>query len=201
MNDVTKQNGKEILKKVKDKREALLSAALRLFTQNGFHNTPTSKISREAGVATGTLFNYFKNKEDLINQLYLDQKLRINQWLMNGIEEHKTIRNKIKHIWFSASEYILDHPVNYKFMQQFSNSTYLDQMTQNEVDKMHEFLFKLFEEGIKQKIIKNIPLIELLYYSEGILTHTIKYLLENNTARKEYKIQVTLKTKEEFHNQ
>jgi len=57
-----------------DKRTAILSASLTLFTERGFHGTPTSMIAREAGIATGTLFHYFKTKEELITALYLSVK-------------------------------------------------------------------------------------------------------------------------------
>ena len=53
-----------------DKREQILLAALKLFTEFGFHGTPTSKIAVEAGVSNGTLFHYFKTKEALILALY-----------------------------------------------------------------------------------------------------------------------------------
>ena len=59
---------------VKDKRTAIIEAALKLFTERGFHGTSTAEISKEAGVATGTLFNYFPTKEDLINSLYFEVK-------------------------------------------------------------------------------------------------------------------------------
>jgi len=49
-------------KQVKDKRTAIIEAALKLFTERGFHGTSTAQISKEAGVATGTLFNYFPTK-------------------------------------------------------------------------------------------------------------------------------------------
>ena len=48
--------------KHEDKRQALLKAALSLFTKHGFDGTPTSKIAKEAGVATGFLF--FKSLSD-----------------------------------------------------------------------------------------------------------------------------------------
>jgi len=51
---------------ISDKRQAILKAALNLFTEQDFHNTPTSLIAREAGAATATLFHHFKNKEILI---------------------------------------------------------------------------------------------------------------------------------------
>src|SRR5688500_6981617 len=55
-----------------DKRQALLAAALRLIARSGLHNTPTSAVAREAGVAAGTLYLYFPSKEALINALYLE---------------------------------------------------------------------------------------------------------------------------------
>jgi AcrR family transcriptional regulator len=46
-------------------RRAILAAALALFAKKGFHETTTKAISRKAGIAEGTLFNYFETKEDL----------------------------------------------------------------------------------------------------------------------------------------
>ncbi|MEO8562696.1 MAG: TetR/AcrR family transcriptional regulator [bacterium] len=56
---------------VVEKREAILSAALRLIARLGLHNTPVSAVAREAGVAAGTLYLYFPSKEAMINALYL----------------------------------------------------------------------------------------------------------------------------------
>ena len=57
-----------------EKVDKILEAALQLFTSKGFHGTPTSEIAKTAGVANGTLFHYFKTKEELINNLYLHVK-------------------------------------------------------------------------------------------------------------------------------
>jgi AcrR family transcriptional regulator len=46
-------------------KQAILAAALKLFAEKGFYNTTTRAISRKAGIAEGTLFNYFETKEDL----------------------------------------------------------------------------------------------------------------------------------------
>src|SRR3974377_938916 len=46
-------------------RRAILRAALKLFAEKGFYRTTTKAISRKAGIAEGTLFNYFQTKEDL----------------------------------------------------------------------------------------------------------------------------------------
>jgi AcrR family transcriptional regulator len=53
-------------------KERILAAALELFREQGLEGTTTKEISRQAGIAEGTLFNYFKTKEDLA--LYFFQK-------------------------------------------------------------------------------------------------------------------------------
>ena len=49
-----------------NKDQLIIATALKLFVENGFHGTATSKIAQESGVANGTLFNYFATKEILI---------------------------------------------------------------------------------------------------------------------------------------
>ncbi len=61
-----------------DKRIAILEAALRVFAERGNLSAPTSAISKAAGVAEGTLFTYFKSKDDLINELYRDIYARVS---------------------------------------------------------------------------------------------------------------------------
>src|SRR5258708_39551758 len=56
--------GKRVENKEKT-QNAILRAALELFAKKGFHRTTTKEISRRAGIAEGTLFNYFPTKEDL----------------------------------------------------------------------------------------------------------------------------------------
>src|SRR5438132_6250080 len=47
-------------------RENILDAAQRLFAENGYDATATRDIARAAGIATGTLFNYFPTKEAIV---------------------------------------------------------------------------------------------------------------------------------------
>ena len=61
-----------------NKKESILKSALQLLTENGVHNTPMSAIAKAAGTGMGTIYNYFKNKDELINALYLYIKEKEN---------------------------------------------------------------------------------------------------------------------------
>ena len=50
-------------------RERILEVAKQLFASQGFHATTTREIARAAGLATGTMFNYFSSKEAIVGSL------------------------------------------------------------------------------------------------------------------------------------
>src|SRR5690606_34681651 len=56
--------------KKEKKYEIILDAALKVIAENGFHGSQVSKIAKEAGVADGTIYLYFKNKEDILISLF-----------------------------------------------------------------------------------------------------------------------------------
>src|SRR5687767_12452174 len=53
-----------------DKREAILKAATRVFARNGFFQSQVADIARAAGVAAGTVYLYFRSKDDLLVSLF-----------------------------------------------------------------------------------------------------------------------------------
>ncbi|TJY42836.1 TetR/AcrR family transcriptional regulator [Cohnella pontilimi] len=56
-----------------EKYVQILDAAQKVIAENGFHGSQVSKIAKEAGVADGTIYLYFKNKEDILISLFQDR--------------------------------------------------------------------------------------------------------------------------------
>jgi TetR/AcrR family fatty acid metabolism transcriptional regulator len=57
-----------------DKRARILDAAIKVFAERGFHTATVAEIARAAGVADGTIYLYFKGKDDLLLRLF-DEKM------------------------------------------------------------------------------------------------------------------------------
>jgi len=134
---------------IKDKRKAILEAALKLFTERGFHGTSTAQISKEAGVATGTLFNYFPTKEDLINSLYFEVKGNLNHAMGKDLEAEGTFQGKLRKIWSNLVKWGVDNQEEFLFVGQFCSSPYITKFTREEIMKEYVFLHDLVDEGIK----------------------------------------------------
>jgi len=135
---------------VKDKKTAIMDAALKLFTERGFHDTSTAQISKDAGVATGTLFNYFPTKEDLINSLYFEVKGRLSRSIKEGIDAETTFQGRMKKLWSNFIRFGVNNPEEFLFIEQFSSSPYITKITREEVMKDYVFILDLVEDFKKE---------------------------------------------------
>ncbi len=140
---------------VKDKKTAIMDAALKLFTERGFHGTSTAEISKEAGVATDTLFNYFPTKEDLINSIYFNVKGQLSQSMGKQVETQSTFQDKFRKIWSNLIKWGVDNQEEFLFVGQFCSSPYITKFTREEVMKEYVFLHDLVNEGINTGVIRD----------------------------------------------
>jgi len=141
---------------VQDKKAAIIKAAFKLFTERGFHGTPTSMISEEAGVATGTLFRYFPTKEALINAAYVVAKGHMAAALKAGIEAEPTFEDKARRIWENTIRWGLRNPEEFLFLEQFASSPFITKLTEKEAISNFGFLADVLDEGIRKGAIKDI---------------------------------------------
>ena len=169
-------------KQVKDKRTAIMEAALKLFTERGFHGTSTAQISKEAGVATGALFNYFPTKENLINSLYFEVKGRLSRSVGTGIEIESTFQERLRRLWSNSINWGVDNQEEFLFVGQFCSSPYITKYTREEVMKEYIFLHNLVNEGIKTGEIKDFsPELTIAMFYQGSRA-VVSLILDSNVA-------------------
>jgi AcrR family transcriptional regulator len=111
--------------KSEDKRNAILDGATRLFAERGLAAAPTSEISERAGVAEGTLFTYFKTKDDLINALYREIKLELADAMMSDFPRKKNVRTRLRHVWDRYVNWGIANPRQRKVLAQLTVSEVL----------------------------------------------------------------------------
>jgi AcrR family transcriptional regulator len=167
-----------------NKKNKIFLAARKLFVERGFHATPTSLIAEEAGVASGTIFYYFKTKEEMINQLYLDRKSAMLEHIKNGVEGQGSIRAAVRRLWLNFITWGLSDQEDYFFIKLYSNSTFIDSLTREEALKGYEFVNRLIEQGKREEVLKNIDTEMIMNISLGTIYGTIDFLIENNMQAK-----------------
>jgi len=81
-----------------EKRERILAAAISVFAQKGFYATKVSEIAKAAGVADGTIYLYFENKEDVLISIFRDRIGQLVEVLKKEIAAAATVEEKIRRI-------------------------------------------------------------------------------------------------------
>ncbi|MGB5812011.1 MAG: TetR/AcrR family transcriptional regulator C-terminal domain-containing protein [Polyangiales bacterium] len=81
-----------------DKRARILSAAIKVFAKNGFYATRVSEIAKAAGVADGTIYLYFKNKDDVLISIFEDGIRQLITVLRDVATSDDTVEQRIKRI-------------------------------------------------------------------------------------------------------
>jgi AcrR family transcriptional regulator len=95
--------------KSEDKRDAIMAAAIRVIAAQGL-SAPTAVIAKEAGVANGSLFNYFPTKADLLNALYLELKAEMASVALDGLPVASDLRHQALHMWSHWLHWAASYP-------------------------------------------------------------------------------------------
>ena len=79
-----------------NKRTRIIAAAVDVFADKGFNAARVSDIAKRAGVADGTIYLYFKNKEDLLLSVFEEKMDELKASLMAELDQHHDILDKIR---------------------------------------------------------------------------------------------------------
>ena len=118
-----------------DKRDAILKAATRVFARNGFFQSQVADVARAAGVAAGTVYLYFRSKDDLLVSLFertMREAIAEGRAALEGVGDPRERLSRIARLHLErlgrdrdlAVVFQVELRQSTKFMEQFS-STYL----------------------------------------------------------------------------
>ena len=80
----------------RNKYHRILNAAVRVFAENGFHQATISQIAREAGVADGTIYIYFKNKKDILSHFFNHTTREVFDRFRDAVDREEGAENKLR---------------------------------------------------------------------------------------------------------
>lgn len=140
-----------------DKKELIRRYALETIAEYGFHNTKVQMIADRADISVGTIYNYFKSKEEILNYIFeVEHNKVIN--LMNKINENtKSGLDKIKALLEGQFQQLMDNPDIVKILIQdgLQHSEYSNNIKIMSYALISQFS-QFIEEGKKKGEIKEV---------------------------------------------
>ena len=142
--------------KLQQRRE-MLAAAIELFSEKGYHNVSMHEIARKSEFAIGTLYKFFKNKEDLYRALVLEKSDKFHDAIMKAIEEPGDEIEKLRNYVRAKGQVFRDNVsmVRLYFAEtrgaSFNIMAGLDREIRERYGHFLEALASIFRSGIKRK--------------------------------------------------
>jgi TetR/AcrR family transcriptional repressor of multidrug resistance operon len=137
------------------KQTAIREQAMELIVKNGFEGFSMQKLAKAAGVSPATIYIYFRNKEDLVQQLFQETLQAFAHSALKDFDPASSLEEGLWRQWKNRLGFILEHPVRFRFFEQFRHSSLVNHshMVMNEFrDSMKRFLKNAVAKGELRKM-------------------------------------------------
>ncbi len=135
-----------------DKRERILAAAQKIFADKGYFETTVSEIARDAGVAEGTIYEYFTNKKDLLYAAPESNMKEYADFVIDHLQGIKGATNKLRKIIWCHLHYFRSNKNFTKIMtlEIRIDPDYFKSKTYENLKLYSDLILCIIEDGIKE---------------------------------------------------
>ena len=166
----TKEQFEEIRK---GSRQKILDAALEVFAKQGYHSSTVDAIAKTAGISKGLLYNYFKSKDDVLNELMIGMMEALMFEIMPLKPGEKFRKEDIKNFINAGIDLVLAKPYYWKLYFSVALQPEVMAMVFDKMMKMVQPYLSAMTEFYREKGIEN-PEVMMRYLSavmDGIQFH------------------------------
>ncbi|MCK4235889.1 MAG: TetR/AcrR family transcriptional regulator [Candidatus Krumholzibacteria bacterium] len=167
------------------RRRHMLSSALELFAEKGYHNISMHKIAKKAEFAIGTLYKFFRNKEDLYKALVTEMATDYNRILTEVLAGEEDTLTVIRSYISVKSDFFADRITSLRLYlaetrgASFNIAAGLDRDMLKLYNELVERLAAVMEVGIKRNVLRRMDPYYMAISLEGITNAFLFCWLEN----------------------
>lgn len=135
-----------------DRRQEILKAATQSFSLYGYKNTTMDQVARLANVGKGTIYTFFKNKEELFDEITSKLIKDIENTAVEAIDPSKSFRENVHQALYKMLEYRLEHQLTIKLFQEERDLG--TPVVQEAMERLEDSILFFIQEKVEQAIEK-----------------------------------------------
>lgn len=187
-------------------REDFLEAALAVFSKFGYHNATVEEIARQAGYSTGSLYNYFKNKQDMFTTLVRGVVERMQPRFDREMDAARTFDEGLDAYLQLMGDFATETLAGYRFLLDPDSheglaSSDLHEFMEESFWRMVERMRKLVEQGIEEGALRPQEPTVAAHALIGLATHFAKGLVLQREGQPQLTVELYVQlTRDYFLN-
>ncbi|MGL5773745.1 MAG: TetR/AcrR family transcriptional regulator [Aeromonas veronii] len=177
-----------------DKKESIFNAAHEVLGERGFHGLSIAEVAKKANVATGTIYRYFGDKDDLIRQLHQHTILQYVPMVMADIAIDKVSFQQFRQLWLNIHAIFVNEPNAIKCKLQYESSPLGAELETNPVIlAARSPLDRFFELGVEQGLFIDLPIRALQVLSLDSVMHLALQCRVHNIRLTESQLETAIR--------
>ncbi|WMT28308.1 TetR/AcrR family transcriptional regulator [Bacillus aerius] len=135
-----------------DRRQMILDGATKAFTQFGYKATTMDLVAKLADVGKGTIYTFFKNKEELFDEIFTTLLMEMKKIADEAIDEKKSFSENLHLALFAILEFRKNHQLTIKIFQE--NAELGTSAVKEMIEKMEQMIIRYIKTKVKEAIEK-----------------------------------------------
>ncbi|MEI4790400.1 TetR/AcrR family transcriptional regulator [Bacillus sp. FJAT-53060] len=135
-----------------DRRQMILDGATKAFTQFGYKATTMDLVARLANVGKGTIYTFFKNKEELFDEIFTSLLLEMKKIADEAIDEKNRFSENLHLALFAILEFRKNHQLTIKIFQE--NAEIGTSTVKEMIEKMEQMIIRYIKTKVNEAIEK-----------------------------------------------
>lgn len=164
------------------KEKLVRSKALEMLVQEGFNGFSMQKLAKAAGVSPATLYIYFKDKDDLIIQLGIEEGRKMTEMTMKDFSPTLSFEKGLWLQWQNRSTYWMANSIATRFFEQVKHSPYRDMVNDVVHQQFKEIMSQFVQKAVMDKELVPLPLEVFWTVAYGPLFSLIRFHQEGRSV-------------------
>lgn len=140
-----------------NKERAIRDQALKMIVKNGFDGLSMQKLARAADVSPATIYIYFKDREDLILQLFAEASKKMTEATLRDFDPSMSFSEGLKVQWMNRARYCMANPDEMHFLEQIRHSPLQEKSLELLGSKFKDSMKAFVSNAIKNGELVKVP--------------------------------------------
>lgn len=140
------------------KELAIREQAMAMIVREGFDGLSMQKLAKAAGVSPATIYIYFKDREDLIRQLYYEEMQVMSAETLKGFDPEMHFEEGLRIQWINRVKYCLRQPLRMQFMEQMRHSPFYEKFRAEVRNPFSEVMGVFVGNAVRRNELVQLPI-------------------------------------------
>ncbi|MXV14228.1 TetR/AcrR family transcriptional regulator [Hufsiella ginkgonis] len=167
------------------KEQAIREKVIELTAQEGFDGLSMHKLARAAGVSPATIYIYFKDREDMLLQVFTEVSDQMYKATIESFDPDMPFAEGLRVQWINRAHYFINHPMEMQFLEQMRHSPLNEKAMAQNASMFKESMQKFVHQAIDRKELIQLPFEVYWSIAFAPMYQLVKYHAQGNSSASE----------------